>query len=346
MKLSLALSLVSAALLSGVTFSHVALAQDPPPGPGARADADSQREQISAAKQDGATPNSTSQKAEETETQGVPATPKPIEVDGVFVSLHQSDVSANHEKLTSLEIEKIIDHGSVVVQGQPLVWFETESLDKTLRDAEADLQLARIALEADEFAHQQFLQQQQLDRAAADRKRDHAQRDFDRFVKVDFPRKIAQAKQNLKSSAFFAESAAEEYKQLLQMYEEDDLTEQSEEIVLRRAKNSMEAAQFRHEGTVSSNEHSLKELLPRERLAKELALNQAMRSHAKSMHELDSAEKKRQVEMKRKRQKFHDQEKSFSKMRQERQGVVLTAAHDGIFLHGKLTRGKLSSKPV
>ena len=171
-----------------------------------------------------------------------------IKVPGVFQSVNEVEVSAGNEHLTELKIERIVPSGSAVTQGQVLVWFETENLNRKLRDAETDLQLAKLTMESDEFAHAQFLERLKLDRAKAKRTRDAAQQEYDNYQKVDRERSIEQAHFSLDSSKFSLESATEEYRQLEQMYKEDDLTEQSEEIVLRRAKRSMESAAFSLEG--------------------------------------------------------------------------------------------------
>ncbi len=52
------------------------------------------------------------------------------------------------------------------------------------------------------------------------------------------------------------------------------------------------------------------------------------------------------MEIGRKRDELTEQVEQFAEMRKERAGVVLKAPHDGIVLHGKLTRGKLPAKPV
>ena len=46
------------------------------------------------------------------------------------------------------------------------------------------------------------------------------------------------------------------------MYKEDDLTEASEEIVLKRARQAVENAQFRLEGVEISTERSITQSLP------------------------------------------------------------------------------------
>lgn len=272
--------------------------------------------------------------------------PEVVKLPGVFEAVRSTELSVENEHLTSLEIERILPHGASVKKGQPVVWFQTKQLDKKIREAETDLKLAKLTMENDEFAYQQFLKSQQMDKAAAKRARDDARSDYDYFVKTDLQRQIESAKQSLKSSEFNVESTREELDQLQQMYDEDDLTEQSEEIVLRRAKQALESALFRLEGTKIQTKRTIGVMIPRTEIRQENTLDRALMTYDKTMQDLDNARKNQDLEMDRKRRKFDEQKKDFEDMRAERGAVVLKAPHDGIVLYGELTRGKLPAKPV
>lgn len=269
-----------------------------------------------------------------------------VKVAGTFESVRPAEVTAGNEQLTELKIERVVPHGTRVSKGQTLVWFETKKLDEKIRDAETDLQLATLALEADQFAHAQFLKQQALDKAKADRTRQIAQQEFDNYRKVDRDRTIKQAKFSLKSSEFSLESATEEYRQLEQMYKEDDLTEESEEIVLRRAKRAMESAQFSLERTQIQTKRTIEQSVPRSDAEQEERLARAMIDHEQATNSMANDRKKREIELRRKQLKHKKQTEDVAKMRNERKRVVLQSPIDGIFFHGQVTRGKPPAKPV
>lgn len=270
----------------------------------------------------------------------------PVKIAGIFQAVRQDEVSAGNKQLSDLKIERVIPYGTIVSKGQALVWFETEKLDEKIRDAETDLRLAKLSMEADEFAHQQFLKQNALDKAKAKRTRDIAQQEFDNYQKVDRERTIKQAKFSLKSSEFSLESASEEYRQLKQMYEEDDLTEESEEIVLRRAKQSMESAAFSLERTQIQTDRTIKQSVPRSDAAQEESLARAVMDYDRAMHSLANDKLKREIEIQRKRLKLKKQTENVDEMRAERKSVVLKSKIDGIFLYGEMSRGKIPAKPV
>ena len=230
-------------------------------------------------------------------------------------------------------------------KGQNIVWFDTEAIDKQIKNAETDFQLAKLTKEEDEFNYKQFLETQSLDKAAAERKKKQAQQSFDNFAQVDRERQLKTAEQNLKSSQASLDNAKEELKQLEQMYKEDDLTEASEEIVLKRAKQSVEFAEFRLEGTKISSERTVKQSVPRSDLEQKESLNRALMTYDKTMLSLRVARQRQDIEIAKKRDQFKEKEADLKELREERKKVVLQTPIEGIVLHGKVTRGKISDKP-
>ena len=267
-----------------------------------------------------------------------------VTVSGVFEAETGSEIRQDTQHLTSFVISKIVPHGTTVRKGQNVVWFESEELDRQIRTAEVELRLSRLTLDDDEFAFGQFLETQRLDREAAERGQRKAQQDHDNFVKVDRARQLKTAEFNLKSSTASLANAAEELKQLEQMYKEDDLTEESEEIVLKRAKQSVEAAEYRLKGTKIQTLRTVNQTVPQSDAQQAETLFRAGLMHRKLMRDLASNRVRREIEMTRKRDQFKEEEKKVKEMQQERRQVVLKAPHDGIVFHGKLQRGKLSDK--
>lgn len=270
---------------------------------------------------------------------------KSITVNGVFEAIVSHELSADTEQIDSWTIKRILPHGSTVKKGQNVVWFETEDAEEKLKDAERALRLAKIALEDEEFQYEQFLETQRLDRQAAQRAITKARKDYDHFVQTDQPRLKRTAEFNVKSAVASLANAQEELKQLEQMYKEDDLTEESEEIVLKRAKQAVESAEFRLEGTKIQSEQQLERGIAEQLAQQEDALARAQLTHQAALHNLDSARRKRDIEIAKKRLEFQQQQEEFDELKAERQRSVLTAPIDGLVMHGELNRGRLGDKP-
>lgn len=267
-----------------------------------------------------------------------------ITVQGVLEA-PSHEIAADTEHLGPFKVERVLEHGSIVTAGQNLVWFESEAIDKKISEAETGLALSRLALEGEEFAHEHAMKVEEIDRRKAERARKEAQQAYDNFVAVDRERQLKGAEFSRRSAQAALENATEELQQLEQMYKEDDLTEESEEIVLKRAKQAVDDAQFRLEGVEVASERAVTQGLAKAEAEAEEALALAELTFVRAMRELDAKRKQRELELAKKRDAFHEEEKKLAEMRDERKRLVLTAPVDGIALHGPLMRGRLGDKP-
>ena len=78
---------------------------------------------------------------------------------------------------------------------------------------------------------------------------------------------------SLKTSEQYLAYAAEELNQLKKMYEADDLTEETEEIILQRAQYQYERAKFSYEAAKIRNEEAIEFQLPRGKTATDSNFN-------------------------------------------------------------------------
>lgn len=295
-----------------------------------------------AAKQESADSEKTDSSAAE------PEKPKPadvVKVDGVFEAVHSWELIHDHDQIPTLKIERILPHGTVVTKGQTVVWFDSESIDKQLATAETELKLAELAAADDQFAYDQFLETQKLDRAAAERARDQARQNYDNYVKVDREQTIENAKFSLKNSQYYLNNAVEELTQLTQMYEEDGLTEESEEIVMKRAQQAVESAEFNLKTTEVRTNRIVDQAIPLRDATEEAELAKANMTYDKAIRDLTSSKQQRDLKRQQAARELAEKDKDFQTLRQQRKAIVMTAPGDGILLHGELTRGALAAKP-
>ncbi|EMI53479.1 HlyD family secretion protein [Rhodopirellula sallentina] len=282
----------------------------------------------------------------DTQATGDASTPNQVvTIDGVFDSKKTHEITAGFEQISSLTIKRILDHGTPVKKGTSIVWFETKDIDEQITKAERDLELAEITLNDADFAYEQFLEQQKLDRQAAELARAEAQQAYDNFVNVDREQQIRSAEKQLERSKQSLEYAQEELNQLQQMYEEDDLTEESEEIVLKRAQRAVESAKFNLEIAEVRTQRTIAQTIPAKQKQEEATLARAELAYAKKKHDLKSARDKREIERRKQKADFEKQQAEFKKLQSERRAMVLTSPIEGLAYHGKITRGKMSDKP-
>ena len=87
--------------------------------------------------------------------------------------------------------------------------------------------------------------------------------DYDRFQKIERPMIVKSVEYSLKGAQFQLDYEQDELDQLEKMYEADDLTEDTEEVVLKRSKNSVDFAKFNLEQTKQFCDEILNIRLPR-----------------------------------------------------------------------------------
>lgn len=269
---------------------------------------------------------------------------EPVKVEGVFQAKRSWELVHEADQIESLEIERILPHGTRVSKEQTVVWFVSDPIDRQVAAAEVDLKLAQLAAEDDQFDYEQFLQTQTLDREAATRTRAQARQAYDNYVKIDREQQIETANFDTKNAQASLDNVMEELTQLTQMYEADGLTEESEEIVLKRAKQSVESAQFRLRVSQVRTDRTVKQSIPQQDASQESTLARAEMAYEKSIRDLDSAKKQRDLKRQKSKAELAKKEADFEKLKSQRKSVVMKSPGEGILLHGELTRGALPAK--
>ncbi|MEX1049472.1 MAG: efflux RND transporter periplasmic adaptor subunit [Akkermansiaceae bacterium] len=170
---------------------------------------------------------------------------------------------------SDFKILELAAHGSRVVKDEILIRFDPVSIDQKLEDARRALATSRLALAQAEQSskHLHETAPHKLDglRRAAEIARDeHAY-----FTQTRRKAAEGSAAQSLKRSQQILANQREELKQLTRMYEADDITEETEEIILVRQQDAVASAEFALRMEVLNHKRTLEVSLPRE--AKTLA---------------------------------------------------------------------------
>jgi HlyD family secretion protein len=169
----------------------------------------------------------------------------------------------------NFEIVEIAEHGSKVKKGDVLVIFNSEEIDENLQDARHALEsgaqnLAQAELD---FKNLKEISPHKLEaiRLAAE----IAKEENTYFTGTRRKSREETAAQSLKRYEQILSNQREELKQLTKMYEEEDITENTEEIILVRQQDAVAAAEFALRMEALEHKRTLEVYLPRE--AKKLA---------------------------------------------------------------------------
>jgi len=262
------------------------------------------------------------------------------QVDAVIEPRQMEAIKFTPKSWSDFTVQEVVAHGAQVKKGEVLIRFEQEKIKDQLEDLEAERPGAKIAFELATAELENLEQSTPAKLDAAKRLFRNADEDYSYFESTGRPQREKSAKFSLKSAEQRLENAAEELKQLMKMYEADDVTEETEEIILKRQKYAVETAQFFLESSKLTTTRDLEVFIPREyenlknnRRDQELAMSLAEQNLPKNL-----AKKRLDYEkMKRDQKKA---EKKLADLKSDIELMAIESPMEGIVFYGANENGK------
>lgn len=286
-------------------------------------------------------------KAKPPATHTVKSGPLRIELDlsGTFESEHTAEVSLRPKVWSKLEVKSAIEHGTVVKKGDQLVELDLEDLGRAIASAEQALAVSKLSLEEAKVGLDAQRQSTPMAVKAAERNVKNANDDLQYFLAVDRDHSIKSAERSLKSSQFALEYATEELNQLRQMYKADDLTEETEEIILKRAERSVESAQFSLESAKLRTAKSLKTTIPRREVQLTESTKRESLNLAKTVTTLNAGLKKAEIGYEKQQIEYAQAAEHLDELRADLQMLsAIRSPIEGFVYFGRIQNGKWSGK--
>ncbi len=265
-----------------------------------------------------------------------------VKLDGIFVADQMEEVALRPEVWTKFKVLDAVEHGSYVKKGDVLVRFEPEDLEKKIASESIDQQLSELSLLKAEEEAPRVKKLLEMNFESARRSYEEFQQDYEYYHSTDRPFNIAIANYRYKSAQEELAEAREELNQLQKMYEADELTEETEEIVLRRQRFVVETAELVMELSTANRDYTLDVLVPRMdetyRVAKEK--NELTFKKAKTTKETSLT---RQVfEMEKLREARARSVEQHAKLISDKGLLVIRAPSDGVIYYGRCLDGTWS----
>lgn len=263
-----------------------------------------------------------------------------VKVGGTVQALRETPVELNLKRWADLTVVRAMPHGSTVKSGEVILELETKDLVKKIDDLKRSLPTQELELAAVELDLEKAEKTTPLSLERAMREKMQAEQDLAHFEDEDRPMQERAAREDVKEIREALAYAQEELNQLKKMYEKDDLTEETEEIILRRAENTVARYQWMLEQTEARSERTLNVNLPRthENLKRGLELRQIdWRAGEKAMR--DGLEKLR-LSTAAKRREMEETRRALAEHEEDLAAMRVTAPHDGIVYYGMSQRAK------
>lgn len=263
-----------------------------------------------------------------------------VKLDGIFVADQMDEVALRPEVWSQFKVLESVDHGAVVKKGDVLVRFDDEKIEDELTEQAIDQRLGELSLMQEEENLPREEKLLELAYQQAKTAHDQLAEDVEYYKTVDRPFAVRIAEYRYNSAKEDLASQQEELAQLEKMYEADEVTEETEEIVLRRQKFEVATAELILELQESSRDYTLDVILPRndESYAKQLEASEVKFAQAKTARDMGLTRGK--YELEKKREERAESVERHAKLLSDRALMGLRAPTDGTVYYGRCVKGK------
>lgn len=244
------------------------------------------------------------------------------------------------EKWSEWIIHSITPHGARVAKGDTLVEFDTDTFEQQIEDTKHAITAKSLALAQTE---QDLAQLKSSSKHKIEALRTAARiaiEEYEYFIKSRRNAEEKSADQALERAKQSLANEEEELQQLKKMYEADDLTEETEEIILIRQQNAVLAAAFALEMETLRHKRIREVLLPREAVTLEnqnrdssLALDEGAKSIPRSIEQKSLDWGGLKTDLQRDKDNIATWEKDLSHRK-------IQAPEDGWFFYGLIENGR------
>ena len=265
-----------------------------------------------------------------------------VTLDGTFTAEKMTPVALRPEAWSQFEIVEVVAHGSEVHAGQTLVKFDREKFDQELSELELQLHVSELAIRKADEELPRLDKTLAMAATEAERSDKNVHEDFDRFFKIERPMLLKAIEYSLKSAQFQLDYQQDELDQLEKMYEADDLTEATEEIVLKRSRTQVDFAKFNLEQTKQYCDELLQIRLPRFEIEIKESLDKATLALAKARTALALDVNRARYDLEQQRQSRTKSLDRHAKLLADRGLLELKAPADGIVYYGECEDGNWS----
>ncbi len=268
-----------------------------------------------------------------------------LPLDGTLVASKTHEVALRPKVWTEYEIVDVIEHGAKVHKGETLIKFDDDKINDAIADLELEQRLNELAIMKAEEDMPRMEKSLKLDFEDADRSDIHAQEDLKRYNETDRPMAVKSAEFLVKYYNFMLDYEKDELKELEKMYKADDLTEETEEIVLKRQRNSVEFAKFSLESAKLESDEMIKIRIPRMDVRIKEALDRAKLAKARAQMALSLDLDRARYELEQRKKLRTKSIDKHTKLLGDKELMEIKSPADGIVYYGQCVNGRWSDTP-
>lgn len=269
-----------------------------------------------------------------------------VQLDGVFEATEMEPLKLSPKVWMDLTVLEVAAPGTKVRKGDAVVRLDTEKLHDQLEDLELDRPGNALQMDLSQAELENLKVTTPLRLEAARRAQRTASEDLSHFENIGKEQREKSARFNLRNTENYLGNQMEELKQLEKMYKADDLTEETEEIVLKRQRFEVERAQFSLENARISTERDLTTQLPRDAETQRNSKRDQDIALAYAEQTLPRTLAKRQLDFEKAKRDQRKSEKRFNDLKADLEAMNVNAPIDGVVYYGACQNGRWTTAPA
>ncbi len=265
-------------------------------------------------------------------------------LDAIFLPSQSEAVIINPEEWTDFKVTSLVAHGADVKKGSSLIGIDSRALDKEITSVEKSItsEALKLAQAQHELDQLKITTPRSLDTFARNER--EAAEDLEHYLTTDQALEIEEAKRSITRAEFYLASQQEELEQLLKMYSEDDKTEETEEIILKRARYYVERAKFSLVRAKANADMALRTTIPRKLETKKRTLENARIANTDARQKLPRDLQIKQQQTDQAARDHQEKKERLAKLKNDRAMMAITAPVDGTVYYGEIKNGKWQSE--
>lgn len=265
---------------------------------------------------------------------------------GVFEAANAHEIILRPKAWAGLPVAEVIEAGSEVKKGDVLLKLDSEKIDKAIRDMETEIAAGELAMQQAEREFPLMKTAAKMDLDNSRRNAQMAQENFEKFKREDKSFVFEMAHYRKKSAQEYLENEEEELKQLEKMYRRKDLTEETEEIILKRQRSAVDQAKFFARSTERSIDSMLKLMLPRQEKEMEDAAERAALSLKRAEATWELALRQKEMALEKARADRAKAREKLAEVKADRELFTVKSPADGLVYYGKCVNGYWATAPL
>ena len=265
-----------------------------------------------------------------------------LELDATFIPKQPLTFKIEPDQWSEFIIADLVKHGASVKKDQVIIAFEAENYQRHLAETKEGAKVRAITLARAERQLGDLKTNTPRLLEGLKLAHDRAKESLDYFTLTGKALQEEEAIESLKRSKRSLSYQEEELKQLLKMYKEDGITEETEEIILKRQRASVKSAEFSVKKAELSSKWALEKTIPRQAVDLERAFADALLAYETGIINLPR-------DLEEATLAFTKIQRSHTKLDQDQQELIddgalmnLKAPADGTIYHGKIDENSWS----